>query len=268
MHLLIDADSLLYKAGFVCNEPGQESLACWQLDVLMQDILDTTQCTSYQSYISGSRNYRYDIYPAYKGNRKDMQRPVHLAALKEHILHKWKGIVTDGIEADDAVGIEQCIALDETCIAHIDKDIDMIPGRHYNFNKREFYDVSNEQGMRHFYKQLLLGDRADNIPSFDGIMRATVPKKLQHHYDFLMEADNDEALAHIALMYPSWTKFNISASCLWIQRDDQDVWENWQNPEVVAELKSALSSMEDAGPEDVSTHSSEAPFAQLADDGL
>lgn len=266
MHLLIDSDSLLYKAGFVCNEPGQENLACWQLDVLMQDILDTTQCSSHQCYISGSKNYRYDIYPEYKGNRKDMARPIHLGVLKEHIISKWGATVTDGIEADDAVGIAQCIALDETCIAHIDKDIDMIPGNHYNFNKREFYVVSNEQGMRHFYKQLLLGDRADNIPSFDGIMRATVPKKLQHHYDFLMEADNDEALAHIALMYPSWTKFNISASCLWIQREEDDTWQKHQNPELLAELEQSLT--EDDGPEGGMNHSFVQPYEQPADAGL
>lgn len=266
MHLLIDSDSLCYKAGFVCNEPGQENLACWQLDVLVNDIMDTTKADSQQCYLTGGNNFRYAIYPEYKGNRKNMARPIHLQALREHLVMKWGATITDGIEADDAVGIAEYQSRDDTVMAHLDKDLDMLSGFHYNYNTRVFYAVSDEQAMRHFYKQLLLGDRADNIPSFDGIMRATVPKKLQHHYDFLMEADNDEALAHIALMYPSWTKFNISASCLWIQREEDDTWQKHQNPELLAELEQSLT--EDDGPEEDMSHSFVQPYEQPADAGL
>lgn len=237
MHLLIDSDSLLYKAGFVCNQPDQENLACWQLDVLMKDILETTATDTYQCYLSGGENFRYKIAPDYKGNRVDMVRPIHLQALRQHLVEKWGATITDGIEADDAVSIAQYNALDETAIAHIDKDIDMVSGRHYNFNKKYWYDVGIEQGMRWFFHQLVLGDKADNIPGFDGKMRPKYPKFLEQHQEFVDNASLDEVLVHVVTMYGDWEKFNKSAGCLWLLRNEGDDWTQWQNKEILDELK-------------------------------
>lgn len=250
MHLLIDSDSLLYKAGFVCNQPDQEKLACWQLDVLMKDILETTGTDTYQCYLSGGANFRYTIYPDYKGNRVDMVRPIHLQALRQHLVEEWGATITDGIEADDAVSIAQYNALDEVAVAHIDKDIDMVSGRHYNFNKKTWYDVSDEQGMRWFFHQLVLGDKADNIPGFDGKMRPTYPKKFLQHKDVVDNDPLDVVLAHVAHMYGDWDTFNRSAGCLWLLRNDEDDWTQWHDKELVGELKHELRSMEEHGQED------------------
>jgi 5'-3' exonuclease len=82
-------------------------------------------------------NFRYDIYPEYKANRKDMQRPKWLQVVREHLVTDWKATVTDGIEADDAMGIAQCTEHDgDSMICSIDKDMLMIPGHHYNFVNR------------------------------------------------------------------------------------------------------------------------------------
>lgn len=263
MHLLIDSDSLLYKAGFVCNQPDQENLACWQLDVLMKDILETTGADTYQCYLSGGANFRYDIYPLYKGNRVDMVRPIHLQALRQHLVEKWGATITDGIEADDAVVIAQYAGAGDTAIAHIDKDIDMAAGKHYNFTKKIWYDVSEQEGMRWFFHQLILGDKADNIPGFDGKMRPAYPKKFQGHCDFINESDNyDEMLAHVMTMYGDWDKFNTSAGCLWMLRKEDDDWTQWQNKELVEELKREFTT-EDYGQQDDSTVSLGLPCEQL-----
>jgi 5'-3' exonuclease len=71
-----------------------------------------------------------------------------------------------GQEADDALGIAQTA---DTCIVSIDKDLLQIPGVHYHFVKKEFYNITPDQGLRHFYMQLLMGDRIDNIPGVYGI---------------------------------------------------------------------------------------------------
>jgi len=45
----------------------------------------------------------------------------------------------------------------------------MIPGRHYNLVKKEFYDVDELEGLRSLYRSALVGDVADNIKGVKGI---------------------------------------------------------------------------------------------------
>lgn len=256
MRLLIDSDSLCYRAGFVVNEEGQETLANWQLDQIIQGILADTNCEEYKLYISGSDNFRYSIYPEYKGNRAKMVRPRHLQSMREHLVVKYGADISCGIEADDVVGITQYqhrLMFDTPiAIGHIDKDIDMIPGMHYNYVKKEWYEKSELSAMRHFFWQLIMGDRTDNIPGYDGKMRNNpVPKFLQPHIDFINETDSyDEMLVHVFEMYSEdWNRMNLSAQCLWIWRKEDDHWTDWQNPSVTNELRS----MADSGHEEDST---------------
>jgi 5'-3' exonuclease len=69
-------------------------------------------------------------------------------------------------EADDMMGYMQYNALNRgelTCIATIDKDLDMIPGAHFNFHRKQFYYVEHDDADRFFYYQLITGDSTDNI---------------------------------------------------------------------------------------------------------
>ena len=45
----------------------------------------------------------------------------------------------------------------------------MIPGWHYNFRKQQKYFTTVEQSDYYFYKQMLTGDRVDNIIGIYGI---------------------------------------------------------------------------------------------------
>ena len=47
--------------------------------------------------------------------------------------------VIDGMEADDALALAQT---DKTAIATIDKDLLMVVGRHYNYVKQTWQDVT------------------------------------------------------------------------------------------------------------------------------
>jgi len=60
--------------------------------------------------------------------------------------------------------------IEEPCvIVSVDKDLLQIPGFHYNFVKKEKSCVTKEQGIKHFYTQLLTGDTSDNIQGCPGI---------------------------------------------------------------------------------------------------
>lgn len=221
----------------MCNEPGQEFLANWQLNLMIEEMLAETQPDTHQLFLTGSNNFRYNIYPEYKGNRVEMKRPIHLQSMREFLITDWKAAITDGIEADDAVGIAQSTQ-EDTCIAGIDKDLLMIPGKHYNYNKREFSSVSDIEAFQNFYMQLIQGDKGDNIPGYDGKMRPKLPQKLYGIRDDILSAGCPEEMFELVAGYYSYDypRMDLSARLLWIQRKEDDDWTEWLNVNTMVEL--------------------------------
>ena len=111
MKVLIDGDIVTYRAGFAC-ENEDLAIALWQTDQLVHRIIAETNATEWQLFLTGSDNFRYKINPEYKANRKDAKRPKWLQQIREHLVMNWGASVTDGIEADDAMGIAQCAVPD------------------------------------------------------------------------------------------------------------------------------------------------------------
>jgi len=189
MLALIDSDLLLYKIGFT-TQNEEEWVAKARFDEMVEGILAETNADQYQLWLSDktSNNFRTKFYPEYKANRKDFVLPVHYQALKEHALGEWEAKIAIEQEADDALGIEQTkyngwldnpeYGGDGSFIASIDKDLDQVPGWHYNFDKKVRYYVSEADGIRTFYKQLLTGDTSDHIQGCPGIGPAKSEKRL------------------------------------------------------------------------------------------
>lgn len=203
-------------------------MACWQAGEMLRRIMHETNAMAHHVFLSGGRNFRYDIYPDYKANRRDVQRPRWLEPIRAYLVTEWKATVTDGIEADDAMGIAQGVHDGESIICTIDKDLLMIPGLHYNFVKQEFRTVSPLEGLRHFYYQLIMGDKADNIPGYDGKMRQKVPKFLENDIAYLEECMTEEEMfEHVAAMYGQmgYEQMIVNGKCLWIQRKEDDFWQ-------------------------------------------
>jgi adenylosuccinate synthase len=136
------------------------------------------ECDDYKGFLTGKGNFRNDIAVTvpYKGTRPT-EKPVHLQALRDHLVKDWEFVVTEGIEADDAVGIAAyALDEDESIMVHIDKDLNQFRGHHYNYRKKEKYYVSEFAGWHSFYLQILTGDRVDNIEGLKGIGPAYMDK--------------------------------------------------------------------------------------------
>jgi DNA polymerase-1 len=122
-----------------------------------------------RGFLSGPDNYR-DIVSkrvVYKGNRDKTHRPFHYEEIKNYIKGWWDCAVSRNCEADDLIGImaaQADIQSKDTCIVSIDKDLDQIPGWHYNPDKKVFYTQSHDDAILYFYEQCLSGDPTDNIP--------------------------------------------------------------------------------------------------------
>lgn len=193
----------------------------------MRRIVHETASDKYQVYISGPENYRYNIDPNYKANRKDTPRPEWLQPVREYLVTDWNAQVCDGIEADDALGIEQTHAGEETVICSIDKDLKQIPGRHYNFVTNEFDYVSPRQALLSFYTQLIMGDRSDNIQGYDGKMRQKVPQFLYPLMDELHGAESEYDMFRVVQeVYELGDEALLrNGQLLYIQRSEGDMWQ-------------------------------------------
>ena len=155
-----------------------ESAAIYNVRSIINAICDDLQVdrdTEVLVYLSGPDNYRNGVatIKPYKGNRDPAREPVHAPANKEYIRRTYNCITSDGQEADDDMAIAHYAMWEvdpaSSVIATIDKDLDMIPGLHYNFVTKESYNVTPEEGTFNFYKQLLTGDSVDNIPGLQGV---------------------------------------------------------------------------------------------------
>lgn len=186
MLALVDADTPVVASALSCQEADEEWVATSRLDVMIDNILSSSGCTSYQLYVSGGHNFRKDIDPAYKANRPT--EPIKWRKeCHEHLIEKWGAIETDGYEADDAVGCEQRYD-GSTIICGIDKDLLMIAGKHYQWpiiRKGEivkegmFYEINTEEGLRRFFIQALTGDVTDNIFGIKGVGTKRAAKILE-----------------------------------------------------------------------------------------
>lgn len=194
---------------------------------MVEGILQDVNASSYELWLTGSNNFRYSIYPEYKANRKDAYRPKWEKQVKQFLTQEWQANWTEGIEADDMLGVRQCESTNSV-ICHLDKDLNQIPGLHFNWElkrlgtvireKRQYF-VTLEEGNRFFYYQLIVGDSTDNIK---GVNRYG-PKKATALLDSLAES---EWLPAIRDLYACEEELDLNAQCLYIWRKMNDSWKN------------------------------------------
>lgn len=236
---LIDGDLVAYRCAATVPEDVEKDVAFYRMDVLIQQIIEATDATQYRVFLTGKNNFRKKINPEYKANRKDTVPPVYLQDCRKYLVDNHYAVISDGCEADDLLGISQN---KDTIICSLDKDLRMIPGRHYNWTKVELDSVNKQDGLRHFYKQMLAGDRSDNVFGFDGVARASIPKFI----DKLIEPLNDEQ----DMFEVVWEKygydakrFAMNANCLWIWRNEGESWGDQQELVLPEDLRHEVITM-------------------------
>ena len=223
---LIDGDLVAYRAAASCKGEDSSEIACIRAEQTIRDILQETSSPDYWLFLSGSSNFRYELYPDYKANRRDVARPQWLQTVREFLLFEWKADITDGYEADDALGIKttelELIGLNPI-ICSLDKDLRQVPSWHYNWVKEVLDEVDVRQSYINFYTQLLLGDKSDNIPGFDGVSRVVPTKFLKTRIDHLLTCKNEkEMYDSIVPIYEGPLERN--ANLLYIWRKELDKW--------------------------------------------
>ena len=218
---LIDADSLCYAVGFSSNDV-EEKIALSRLEQTMTDLCMDLDCEDYKGFLTGKGNFRESIAVTvpYKGQRI-AEKPVHLQALRDHLVNSWGFEVVNGIEADDAVGIAAyAVSENESIMVHIDKDLNQFRGWHYNYRKKEKYYVSEFEGLKSFYTQILTGDRIDNIVGLKGVGPVKAKKVLE-------KCTNENELYQAVLKAYEGDQQRVleNGQLLWLQREPNQVWQ-------------------------------------------
>jgi len=218
----IDGDIGVYRVGFASQDVPVH-FARARMDTWIGDICRACNTMDYKVFLTSEdkSNFRYELYPEYKANRKS-PKPTWYNELRSHIISNHPTEVAFGVEADDLLGIAQS---DSTILASIDKDLDQIPGKHYDFVKDILYEVSKEKAERFFWYQLLMGDSTDNIKGIPGCGTKTASRILDSAI---------KAAEYPLLVYEAYEKYYgkqamemmiLNGRLVKIQRDkDEPLW--------------------------------------------
>lgn len=183
---LLDLDTLLFIVAynqFSNGNKDQAELVSNHVKEFISTILVNTKVTKYSMayQVKGHSNYRKYFYPDYKAKRPP--EPEFITVWRETILDTFKELGAIGvkvIETDDVINIGYKRFKDEykIVIVSADKDLDQIPGEHYNPRKHLSYFVSESEASYKLSKQILMGDSTDSIVAIPGMGPKTAEKIL------------------------------------------------------------------------------------------
>lgn len=228
MKLLVDGDIFAFRCA-AAAENEDEGISKYYVDKLLDDCLAACSADSFQIYLTGSTNFRYQVYPEYKQARQDQPRPRHLPYLRDYLV-SLGAAVSDGCEADDLLAVAQTEAKGGTIICSLDKDLLQVPGAHYSWaisgssgGKRWeraaiHQEVTDVQGLRFFYTQMLTGDATDGIKGAMGIGKVKAARILEG-----LETE-EELLNAVRPHFSCDEEMLMNGQCLWLWREMNGTW--------------------------------------------
>lgn len=163
------------------KEVQPEDTAVMIAQVMVKDIKDhyASENPTCIGYLSGVGNYRHGI--ATRANYKSGRAaaPVHLKAIRTSFLSNGVTVLSVGEEADDLIGIAATQLQGSCVVCSLDKDLKQLPGRHYDFVKKEEVTISPKEAWLNFYSQVISGDSTDNVPGLTGYGPVKARKALE-----------------------------------------------------------------------------------------
>lgn len=198
------------------------------------------------------KNFRFEVAQEreYKGNR-DARKPEYYDQIVQYLKDYWFAQEITDHEVDDEVSIRAHEMGAYYTVCSPDKDLDQIPGWHWNYKQEVEYYVEPEDAYRWFLVQTLQGDSADNIP---GAYRIGAKKAEAIIDEVLSETDN--RVTHWERIVDTYRETQENPKCPYINRDPAEVAtemarlvyllvspdEVWEPPNETAEAEGAEAS--------------------------
>ena len=258
MTVLIDADVCVHA---VCNQAERSNPEGEPIENVLHSLKmqirkwitdaggDLEDWNTFQVHLSGpsETNFRYKVDPEYKGKRPP--KPRYFNEARQYLLGNWRALEAKG-EADDALAAALWLnykqakhdaqywgePVQDWCfdtLVSVDKDLDMVPGWHYNPRNEEKYFIDEYKGWYNFFYQMLVGDTVDNIQGLYGVGPKTAEKLLDIK-SYSDESVHDYAVnlyTAVILVYAEhqvkgkfqakYTDIFQAADLLWMVRDDR-----------------------------------------------
>ena len=191
--LLIDGDILAYKIA-TANEVdthwgnGFWTLHCdeiqckHEVDAKIEDLGQSLQADDYVVALTDKNNFRKDVLPSYKDNRKQRRKPMVLNALRDYIMEKHNGIMWKNLEADDVMGImaTEPHPTEDRIIVSIDKDMRQIPAK-VSRDGETVEEIPQRLADYWFMIQTLAGDSTDGYNGLPNVGVKTAEKMIQQY---------------------------------------------------------------------------------------
>lgn len=199
LYLLIDGDMVCFRACSSVERDINWGNDIWTLhvdlneakerfeslmDMIIEDALNAHKYTGEFMvtfcFSDDDENFRCSILPTYKANRVGKRKPVGYKALVSWVKGENDSVTRATLEADDCMGIlaTKPMCRDNCIIISGDKDLLSVPGYHWNFLRKEYSHISDEDAMRHFYMQTLMGDATDGYSGCPKVGKVTAQRIL------------------------------------------------------------------------------------------
>ena len=125
-------------------------------------------------------NFRKQVDPTYKSNRKGTRKPVGYKALRDWIVDTYPSMTMPNLEADDVMGIlaTKPENIGKCVVVSSDKDLKTIPCKLYRPMQDELLEITEAEADRYFFHQTLTGDTTDGYKGCAGVGEKTATKIL------------------------------------------------------------------------------------------
>ena len=192
MFLAIDGDIFLYKAASVVEKEIDWGGDIWSLyadlneakQVFRTQLENVTGKLGISEFVvclsDHNGNFRKDVDPTYKSNRKGTRKPVGFVALCDWAEKEYRTFRKPNLEADDCLGILATMPInkDKCVVVSDDKDLKTVPSRLYRPTNDEQLTISEQEADTFFLTQVLCGDVTDGYPGLKGVGPKTASKIL------------------------------------------------------------------------------------------
>jgi DNA polymerase-1 len=195
--LMIDGDILLFQVGRVTEDItdfGDEVLESYDMDsairLIEHELDQISKKTGYNREemvfaISCTTNFRKRFFPTYKGNRKNVKKPLGLKAMRQYMLdnmEEYQTVLIEELEADDVLGMYATAphqaSGSEVAIYSQDKDLYTVPAKQWDFKKNKFIHPTPLESTKFLYTQVLTGDAVDGYKGCPKIGKVKAGKAL------------------------------------------------------------------------------------------
>jgi len=178
--ILLDADMLVYRVAFACEQETKWDEDTWTLMskesdmkrevvTFLDNLKDKLDSDIIVPVFSSSSNFRLDLWPEYKANRKSKRKPVGLKWLIGWVKETYLGRSLPNLEADDYIGIMSTEDPENTIAVSGDKDFGTLPVTWYNPLADCLTTTTEEEGSKYHLIQSLAGDAADGYSGAKGV---------------------------------------------------------------------------------------------------